>query len=90
MVTQRRERFIHAHVAWMLSTLVVLTALGSLSLELFFLLSLAGFFVIVELTAPVAVTPTWRRRIRWFILGGVTVFAYLVARRLFEILAGVI
>ena len=90
MTTQRRQRFIHAQVAWMLTVVVVLAAIGSLSLELFFFLSLVGFFLVVELTSPVAVTPPWRRRIRWIIAAGFLVFAYLVARRLFEILSGVI
>lgn len=74
----------------MLTVVVVLAAIGSLSLELFFFLSLVGFFLVVELTSPVAVTPPWRRRIRWIIAAGFLVFAYLVARRLFEILSGVI
>ena len=86
METRRRRRFVHAQVAWMLSASVVLVALGSLSLELFFVVSLIGFLVIVELTAPIAVSPRWRRRIPWLIAAGLLVFGYIVVRRILEIL----
>lgn len=86
MATRRREQFVRAQVAWMLASLVVLTALGSLTLELFFVLSLIGFLVAVELTAPVAVTPRWRRRLPWLIALGLLAFGYVVVRRILEIL----
>ena len=70
----------------MLATVVVLAAVGSLSLELFFVLSLIGFLVVVELTAPVAVTPAWRRRLVWIVALGLLVFGYVVVRRILEIL----
>lgn len=86
MLTNRRRRFIHAQVAWMLATIVLLTALGSFSLELTFLLSLLGLLVVVGLTSPVNVTPAWRSRLRWIIAIGLVVFAAIVIRRIIEIL----
>lgn len=86
MATRRRLQFVHAQLAWMLAVIVVLAALDSMALELFFVLSLIGFLVVVELTAPVAVTPRWRRRIPWFIAVGLLVFAIIVVRRILEIL----
>ena len=85
-MTTRRLRFIHAQTVWMLATIVVLTALGSMELELFFVLSLIGLLVIVELTAPITVTPKWRRRLPWFIAIGLLVFGGIVIRRILEIL----
>jgi hypothetical protein len=70
MATQRRQRFLYAQTAWMLATIVVLALLGSLSLELFFVVSLIGLLIVVELTAPFSVTPRWRSRLRWVILVG--------------------
>ena len=70
----------------MLGVVIVLAALDSMELELFFVLSLIGFLVVVELTAPVAVTPTWRRRLPWFIAIGLVVFGAIVIRRILEIL----
>lgn len=87
MSLRRRQQCIHAQAVWMLSTLVLLLVLGAFSLELFYSLSLIGFLVIVEVTAPIAVTPRWRSRLRWFVIGGVIGFGYIVARRLLVILA---
>ncbi|MFH5801238.1 hypothetical protein [Haladaptatus sp. CMAA 1911] len=86
MSTQRRQRFIHAQLAWMLVSLIVLAVLGSLSLELFFVLCLIGLLVIIELTAPFNVTPRWRRRLKWFIALGLLVFGVIVVRRILSIL----
>lgn len=74
----------------MLAGTVALAALDSLSLELFFVLSLLGFLIVTELTAPVRVTPTWRRRLRWFVALGLAAFGYVVVRRVLAILNGVI
>jgi len=70
----------------MLGTIVLLAALGSISLELFFVVSLIGFLVVIELTAPVNVTPRWRARLKWLIALGLLVFAGIVVRRILEIL----
>lgn len=86
MPTQRRQRFIHAQLAWMLVTLVLLAALDTVSLEAFFLISLLGLLIVTELTAPLNVTPTWRKRLRWIILAGLVVFGVLIVRFLLEIL----
>jgi len=91
MPTRRRQQFIHAQAGWMLATLVVLAALGSLSLELFFVSSLIGLLVVIELTAPFDVTPTWRARLKWLVVLGLLGFAYVVIRRILAILpSGVI
>lgn len=86
MSTRRRNRFVHGHVAWMLVAVVLLLALEAYSHELFFVLSLIGFLVVTELTAPFRVTPPWRRRLRWIIVAGLAVFGYVVVRRILEIL----
>jgi len=86
MSTARRQRFVLGQAVWMLGTLLVLAALSALSLELFFVCSLIGFLVIVELTAPFTVTPEWRSRLKWVVLAGLAVFGYIVVRRILEIL----
>lgn len=86
MGTSRRMRFIYGQVAWMVATVLVLVLLESLSYELFFVLSLLGFLIVTALTAPVAITPAWRRRLRWIILLGLLGFTYVVIRRIIEIL----
>lgn len=86
MTTRRRQRFIHAQLAWMLATVLLLVILDSLSLDIFFVVSLIGFFVVIELTAPFAVTPRWRSRLKWLVLLGFAVFVSLVAERIAEIM----
>ena len=85
-MTSRRRRFIHGLLAWLLGSMVLLAALGSLSLELFFVISLIGLLIVVELTAPLNVTPVWRTRLKWPIAAGLVVFAVIVVRRILEIL----
>lgn len=79
-------RFIHGQLAWMVAAVLVLSVLGSFSYELFFVLSLIGLLIVTELTAPFAVTPDWRRRLRWLILLGLIGFGVIVIRRILEIL----
>lgn len=86
MATQRRIRFVHGQTAWMCAAILALALLDALSLELFFVLSLIGFLVVTELTAPFNVTPRWRARLKWPILLGLAIFGYIVIRRILEIL----
>jgi hypothetical protein len=86
MPTRRRQRFVHAQAAWMLAVLLVLAVLGALSYDLFFILSLIGLLVVIELTAPFNVTPRWRSRLKWLVVLGLLGFAYIVIRRILEIL----
>ena len=86
MPTTRRERFVRSQLAWMLATALVLVLLDALTYELFFVVSLIGFLVVVELTAPFSVAPRWRRRLKWLVALGLLVFAYIVVRRILEIL----
>lgn len=86
MPTRRRQQFITGNIAWLLGAILALSLLGALSLELFFVVALIGFLVVVELTAPFAVTPIWRRRLKWLIAVGLVVFGYIVVRRILAIL----
>jgi len=91
MPTKRRQQFVIGNMAWLLGSLLALSLLGSLSSELFFVVSLIGFLIIVELTAPFSVTPAWRQRLKWLIGIGLSVFGYIVIRRILAILpSGVI
>jgi len=86
MATRRRTRLVHATLAWLLASVLMLVLLDALSYELVFVVGLIGFLVIVELTAPLNVQPSWRRRLLWLILLGVLVFGGIVVRRILTIL----
>mgnify|MGYP006993519837 CR=1 FL=1 len=70
----------------MLGTVLALALLDALSYELVFVVSLIGFLVVTELTAPFNVTPRWRARLKWLIAAGLVVFGYIVVRRILAIL----
>lgn len=86
METTRRLQFVHAQLAWMLGVILLLTLVGSLTVELFFVTSLIGLLVIVELTAPFRITPTWRKRLWVVIAIGLLGFGVIVVRRILDIL----
>lgn len=86
MSTRRRLQFLHGQVAWMFAAALGLAVLGALSLELFFVISLIGFLVVTELTAPFSVRPQWRQRLKWFIVLGLLGFTYVVIKRILAIL----
>lgn len=91
MATAQRERFLRGNIAWMLGTTLILSLLDSLSYELFFVVTLIGFLVVTELTAPFSITPHWRSRLKWLIALGLAIFGYIVIQRILAILpSGVI
>jgi hypothetical protein len=91
MPTRRRNQFIIGHIAWTAAGILALSLLGALSYELVFVVSLIGLLVVTELTAPFAVSPAWRTRVKWVIAAGLLGFGYIVIRRILTILpSGVI
>lgn len=83
---RRAQRFVYGQVAWMLATILALSLLGALTIEVFFIGSLLGFLVLAELTAPFGISPTWRARLKWFILLGMVAFGYFMVKRVLEFL----
>lgn len=86
MATRRRHQFVSGTLAWMLGATLLLVLLDSLEYELIFVISLIGFLVVVELTAPFNVNPDWRSRLKWLIIVGLLVFGYIVIQRILAIL----
>jgi len=86
MSLHRKQQFVHGTVGWFLGTVVVLVVLDAFSLELFYVISLIGVLVLTQLLTPVSVTPPWERRLRWLVVVGLFVFAYIVVRRILRIL----
>ncbi|MDS0300279.1 hypothetical protein NDI76_16150 [Halogeometricum sp. S1BR25-6] len=89
MATTRRQRFVNGQIAVMLASIVGLSLIGAFSLGLFVLVSLIGFLLLTVATAPVNVTPRWRSRLKWPIVLGLAIFAYLLVRQVASILSTV-
>lgn len=79
-------QFVYTQTAVMLAAILGLAALGVLTLELFFVVSFLGFLVVTEFTAPVAISPAWRRRLRWVAVLGFVALMVVVAGRAAEVL----
>lgn len=82
MATTRRLQFVNGQISWMVATIVALSVFGALSFELFVTVSLIGFLIVTELTAPAAVTPRWRTRLWNIIAIGIISVALIVAARI--------
>jgi hypothetical protein len=68
---------------FLLATLLIFDVL---SLELYFMLCLIGFLVIVQTSGPFISRPRWRSRINIAIIAGIVVFALIVTGKILDIL----
>lgn len=73
-------------LAWMVAVILSLSILGTFSYELFFVLSVLGFLIAVDLTQPIAAMPEWWLRARSVLALGLLGFALVVVRRLVEMM----
>lgn len=85
-MSPKQYRFVRIFAAWLCGSTIVLTVLNAMELELFFVLSLLGFLILTELSAPINIRPEWRRRLRWAIAVGIIIFTGVVVRRALAIL----
>lgn len=59
---------------------------NNLDIEIFFVLNLIGFLVLVELTSPFNFKPEWKQRLKWVVLIGAIGFLIIVAKKVMNIL----
>ncbi|MCO8246690.1 MULTISPECIES: hypothetical protein [unclassified Haladaptatus] len=79
MTLEHRRQFIYGQLGLMLIAAACLSILGVLTVETFFLVSLVGLLMLLELTSPAHVRPRWQLRLRWILLAGLVAFGYVVA-----------
>jgi len=82
----RQQRFIYLLSAWMFLVLFFLIIGKNLDIEIFFVLNLIGFLVLVELTSPFNFKPEWKQRLKWIVLIGAIGFSLIVAKKVMKIL----
>jgi len=70
----------------MFVVLSLLVLFGSINYEYFFVLCLIGFLIIVELSGPFMVKPAWRSRVNIVIAIGVVIFAFIVLKKVVDII----
>lgn len=72
---------------WLTVISVFMLLAQSVDLQIFFVLALIGFLVIVQLVSPNYVNPGYLRYIRYVLLAAIVLFGLVVAQKVMEILA---
>ena len=87
----RKEQIaIIALAVWLTVISVFMLLARSVNLEIFFVLALIGFLIIVELIAPKYVQPAYLRHIKYLLAAAIVIFGAIVALKVMEILGWVI
>jgi hypothetical protein len=83
---QKQLSFVYLLSGWMFIVLFFLIIGSNLNIEIFFVLNLIGFLVLVELTTPFHFKPEWKNRLKWVVLAGVIGFSYIVIKKVLTII----
>ena len=86
MIITETQRFVYILLALTLGTITALVLLNVYALEIFLVLIIIEFLVLVELTKPSMINAAWRKNIVVFILLCVIVFAIILYQRTATIL----
>ena len=86
MILSETQRFVYILLALTLGTITALVLLNVYALEIFLVLIIIEFLVLVELTKPSVINAAWRKNIVVFILLCVIVFAIILYQRTATIL----
>ena len=80
------QRFVYTLLVLTFVTIAALVLLNVYALEIFLLLIIIEFLVLVELTKPSVITMAWRKNIAVFVVICVIVFAIILYQRTATIL----
>jgi len=85
-ILMRKEQIaIIALSVWLAVITVVMLVAQSVDLGIFFIVSLIGFFIIVELITPKYVRPGYLRYIQYLLIAGIVLFVVIVALKATQI-----
>jgi len=87
MIITETQRFIYSLIALTFVTISVLVLLNVYALEIFVVLIIIEFLVLVELTKPSIINLSWRKNITIFVVICVIVFAIILYQRTATILS---
>ena len=86
MIFTESQRFVYILLALTLGTITTLVLLNIYAVEIFVILLIIEFLVLVELTKPSIINAAWRRNIVVFIVICVIMFAVILYQRTATIL----
>jgi hypothetical protein len=81
MIITETQRFVYSLLALTFVTIALLAVLNVYSIEIFLVLIIIEFLVLVELTKPSVINLAWRRNIAIFVVICVIVFAIILYQR---------
>jgi len=81
MIITETQRFVYSLLALTFITIAVLALLNVYVIEIFLMLIIIEFLVLVELTKPSMITMAWRKNIAIFVVICVIVFAIILYQR---------
>jgi hypothetical protein len=87
MIITETQRFVYSLLALTFVTIAILVLLNVYALEIFVILLIIEFLVLVELTKPSVINTAWRKNIVVFIVLCVIVFAIILYQRTVSILS---
>ncbi len=86
MIITETQRFVYSLLALTFVTIAILVLLNVYALEIFLVLIIIEFLVLVELTKPSMINMAWRKNITVFVVICVIVFAIILYQRTVTIL----
>jgi hypothetical protein len=82
MILTRAQRFAYTLTILVFASIVTLVSLNLFAFDLFFVLLIVSFFVVLELTTPVNLVVAWRRNLPVFVAFFLIAFAAIIYTRL--------
>jgi len=86
MLITETQRFVYTLLALTFATIAILVLLNVYALEIFLILLIIEFLVLVQLTKPTVIDLAWRRNITVFVVICVIVFVIILYQRTVTIL----
>jgi len=86
MVITETQRFVYTLLTLTFATIAILVLLNVYALEIFLILLIIEFLVLVQLTKPSVIDLAWRRNITVFVVICVIVFVIILYQRTVTIL----
>ena len=86
MIITETQRFVYSLLALIFVTIAILVLLNVYALEIFLVLIIIEFLVLVEFTKPAMINMAWRKNIAIFVVVCVIVFAIILYQRTATIL----
>jgi hypothetical protein len=85
MIVTQVQRFVYSLIALIFTTIFLLVLLNIYSIEIFVVLLIIEFLIVVELTEPFHFQAKWRKNNIFFILVCIIIFSLMVYQHVKEI-----